>query len=237
MWVSGESNWPAWPEGGLRLKVNSPIFKDKKTEDAVTYHSWQWDITFPLLQLGWQASAAICLSFIARIPRGPGQESRWGCYPEWCPLDDEWALWHGNDIWCPEQGTLFPQARIRGECGQIWTALVTVGPDTPAGVSGKDPTGAYGGDEAGLLLWGPEPWILMHVGPQGWQWTSSQILWPAHSSPEVGKMGRSQKPPTPEDHRNWQIKHNSFSDIREPVSLPEVEGQSYLHCPNSYSRK
>ena len=26
------------------MKVNLPIFKDEKTKDAVTYHSWWWDI-------------------------------------------------------------------------------------------------------------------------------------------------------------------------------------------------
>ena len=26
------------------MKINLPIFKDEKTKDAVTYHSWQWDI-------------------------------------------------------------------------------------------------------------------------------------------------------------------------------------------------
>ena len=29
---------------GLWVKVSLPIFKDEKTKDAVTYHSWQWDI-------------------------------------------------------------------------------------------------------------------------------------------------------------------------------------------------
>ena len=29
---------------GLKVKVNLLIFKDEKTKDAVTYHSWQWDI-------------------------------------------------------------------------------------------------------------------------------------------------------------------------------------------------
>ena len=55
-------------------------------------------------------------------------------------------------------------------------------------------------------------------------------------SPEIGKVGRSQRSPTPEDHPNWGIKHNLFSDIRELVSIPEVEGegQLYLHHPVSY---
>ena len=27
------------------MKINLPIFKDKDTKDAVTYHSWRWDLT------------------------------------------------------------------------------------------------------------------------------------------------------------------------------------------------
>ena len=42
---SRESNQAGRTGKGLRVKVNLPIFKDKKTKDAVTYHSWQWDIT------------------------------------------------------------------------------------------------------------------------------------------------------------------------------------------------
>ena len=60
---------------------------------------------------------------------------------------------------------VMPQARIGGECGWIWSALVVAGPDTPVRVSGKDPRGACRGVEVGLLPWGPEPQILMNVGP------------------------------------------------------------------------
>ena len=52
------------------------------------------------------------------------------------------------------------------------------------------------------------------------------LLWPAPSSLQVGKMGRSQRSSTPKDQHNWSNKHNSFSDIGELVSLLEVEGQS-----------
>ena len=34
------------------MKVNLPTFKDEKTKDAVTYHSWQWDMAI-FCQLGW----------------------------------------------------------------------------------------------------------------------------------------------------------------------------------------
>ena len=44
MRVSRESNWSVWAGRGLRVKVNLLIFKDKKTKDVVTYHSWQWDV-------------------------------------------------------------------------------------------------------------------------------------------------------------------------------------------------
>ena len=27
------------------MKINLPIFKDKDTNDAVTYQSWRWDLT------------------------------------------------------------------------------------------------------------------------------------------------------------------------------------------------
>ena len=57
------------------------------------------------------------------------------------------------------------------------------------------------------------------------------------SSPEVGKMGRSQRSSTPGGHHNRRIKNNSFSDTRGFVSLPEVEGQSYLHHLVYYSGK
>ena len=28
-----------------RMKINLPIFKDEDAKDAVTYQSWQWDLT------------------------------------------------------------------------------------------------------------------------------------------------------------------------------------------------
>ena len=34
------------------MKINLPIFKDEKTKDAVTYHSWQWDVAISH-HLGW----------------------------------------------------------------------------------------------------------------------------------------------------------------------------------------
>ena len=34
------------------VKVNLSIFKDEKTKDPVTYHSWWWDVAF-FCYLGW----------------------------------------------------------------------------------------------------------------------------------------------------------------------------------------
>ena len=41
---SRESNWARRAGRGMRIKVNLLIFKDEKTKDTVTYHSWRWDI-------------------------------------------------------------------------------------------------------------------------------------------------------------------------------------------------
>ena len=42
--MSRESNQAGRAGRGLRVKVNLPIFKDEKTKDAVTYHSWCLDV-------------------------------------------------------------------------------------------------------------------------------------------------------------------------------------------------
>ena len=52
MGQSRESNQAGREGRGLRMKVNLPIFKDEKTKDAVTYHSWRWDIAI-FYSLGW----------------------------------------------------------------------------------------------------------------------------------------------------------------------------------------
>ena len=41
---SREGNQAGRTGRGLRVKVNLLIFKDEKTKDAETYHSWQWDV-------------------------------------------------------------------------------------------------------------------------------------------------------------------------------------------------
>ena len=52
MRVSGDSNPSVQTGRVLRMKVNLLIFRDEKTKDAVTYHSWQWDIAI-FHCLGW----------------------------------------------------------------------------------------------------------------------------------------------------------------------------------------
>ena len=31
-------------EARAHMKINLPIFKDEDAKDAVTYHSWRWDL-------------------------------------------------------------------------------------------------------------------------------------------------------------------------------------------------
>ena len=52
MTVSRESNQTLWAGRSLRVKINLPIFQDRKTKDVVTYHSWQWDIAI-FCHSGW----------------------------------------------------------------------------------------------------------------------------------------------------------------------------------------
>ena len=55
---------------GLRVKVNLPFFKHKKTKDAVTYHSWQWGVAIVChSDWEWTAFPAICLLVIGEFPR------------------------------------------------------------------------------------------------------------------------------------------------------------------------
>ena len=55
---------------------------------------------------------------------------------------------------------------------------------------------------------------------------------------EVIKDGQvCQRSSTPKDCHSQQVECDLFSDTREFVSLPEVEGQSYFHCLICYSRK
>ena len=46
MRVSRESGHLGWTGRGFRVKVNLSTFKDEKAKDAVTYHSWHWDVLY-----------------------------------------------------------------------------------------------------------------------------------------------------------------------------------------------
>ena len=66
-WWEGprESNWARRAGRGLRVKVNLLIFKDEKTKDTVTYHSWQWwDIGIFCHCLGWDMANTCCHMFL-----------------------------------------------------------------------------------------------------------------------------------------------------------------------------
>ena len=45
MRVSRESGQLGWTRRTFRVKVNLPTFKDEKAKDAVTYHSWHWNMS------------------------------------------------------------------------------------------------------------------------------------------------------------------------------------------------
>ena len=48
--ISSHSNWSVWTNGGgsagrrPHVKINLHVFKDEQLKDAVTYHTWWWDV-------------------------------------------------------------------------------------------------------------------------------------------------------------------------------------------------
>ena len=59
--ASHNSHRPVHEGRGLQVKINLPIIKDKKTKDAVTYHSWWWDMDIFHCS-GWDMTGICCLT-------------------------------------------------------------------------------------------------------------------------------------------------------------------------------
>ena len=166
MRVSKESNWSVWPGRGIREKVNLPIFKDEKTKDVVTYHSWQWDIAI-FCPSGWDDRHLMpyvfqsLQGFLGDQARSLGEDATLNDIFQ--TLDKHYGIVMtfnilGKELYSLRQGS-------GGECGKIWGAPVTAGPDTPVRVSGKDPTRAHRGNEVRSPLQWSEPQISINVGP------------------------------------------------------------------------
>ena len=132
---SEQSSWHSnqmrvsWKEGqsgqtgrGFRVKFNLPTFKDEKAKDAVTYHSWQGDVSM-FHWSGWDDHHL--LPYVFRSLQG------WGYHPGPHPPDVGWALWCHDDLWCLKQGALFPQAGKGRECGCIWSMPMPTCANTP----------------------------------------------------------------------------------------------------------
>ena len=146
MRVSQESGQSGQTGRGFRVKVNLPTFKDEKAKDAVTYHSWHWDMSMCLHCSGWDDHCHL-LPYVFRSLQGfPGdlvKEFGWGCHPGGCSLDLGWTLWCHDDLQCLKQGALFPQAGNGRECGWVLEyAYPNRFMDTPDRVSQQNPTGA-----------------------------------------------------------------------------------------------
>ena len=85
--VSQESGQSGWTGRGFRVKVNLPTFKDEKAKDAVTYCSWDWDVSV-FHHSGWDDQHF--LPYVFRSLQGfPGELAR--------SLHDDATL--GNVLW------------------------------------------------------------------------------------------------------------------------------------------
>ena len=78
-----------------------PPLKIKKAKDAVTYCSWQWDMSmyFTAIQLGRLLLVALSVQIIARIPGRPS-EGVWVRMPPWVMSSRCWMniMLHCDDI-------------------------------------------------------------------------------------------------------------------------------------------
>ena len=162
MRVSRESNWPVWTGRGLRVKVNLPIFKDEKAKDVVTYCSWQWDVPI-FCHLGWDNQHLLpyvfqsLQGFLGELTRSLGKNTTLNDVPQ--TLDEHYVMVMtfdtlSKELYFLKQGS----GENVAEFGVHLSQQVQI-------LSGKDPTRAHRGDEVRSLLWGPEPQILMNVGP------------------------------------------------------------------------
>ena len=135
---------------GPWVKVNLPTFKDEKTKDAVTYHSWQWDVAI-FCHLCWDDGHLLpyifqsLQGFPGSLARGLGEDAILSNVLQM--LDDHYGVIMtfdtlSKELYSLKQGSGKNVAEYQG-------MLVTAGSDTPVRVPGKDPAR---GDEAGLLL-------------------------------------------------------------------------------------
>ena len=81
----------------------------------------------------------------------------------------------------------------------------------------------------------PEYWQMLanKVDSENFAWYSNLCL----AAWKLERWLEARDPLLLKNHPNQGIKHNSFSDISELVTLLEVEGQSYLHHLISYGGK
>ena len=154
------------------MKVNLPIFKDEKTKDAVTYHSWCWDIAI-FYPWGWDDQHL--LPYIFQSLQGfPGDLSR--SLDEDATLTDilqtldkHYGMVMIFDTLSKEFYSLKQGFRENvAEFGVCLSQQVQILQSVPR----KDRTGQCGGDEMRSFLQGSEPWISVDVGPQRGRWVS-----------------------------------------------------------------
>ena len=153
---SRESDWAGRAGSGLSAKVNLLIIKDEKTKDAVTYHSWQWDIAIFCCS-GWNDQHLLpyvfgsLQGFPGDLARSLGKGATLTDVVQ--TLDKHYGMVMTFDTLSKELYSL--KQGSQGECGQVQSVLVAAGSDTSVGISRKDSTRACGGDGMRSFLQGP----------------------------------------------------------------------------------
>ena len=235
MRVSGESNQPVWPRGDLRVKVNLLTFKDEMTKDTVIHHSWQLDVTiFCCLEWDHQHLLPYVIQSFQGLPgdfaRSLQKDTTLNDILQ--TLDEHYGMVMMCDALSKELYSL--KKGLGGNVAEFGVCLLQ-----QIQILQSEYLGKIQQEHVEEMKW---DCFYEGLNPE-YQWKLAHEVDSKHSTRysdlllELERWVEARNPPTPENHPNWGIECNSFSDIREPFSFPEVEGQSYLYCPISYGGK
>ena len=124
MQVSRESGQSGWTGRSFRVKVNLPTFKDEKAKDAVTYHSWHWDVSV-FCHSGWNDHHWLpyvftsLQGFLGDLARSLGEDATLGNVLQM--LDEHYAVMKTFDALCKE---LYSLKQGMGEnVAEFWVHL------------------------------------------------------------------------------------------------------------------
>ena len=222
---SSESNQAGRAGRGLRVKVNLPIFKDEKTKDPVTYHSWWWDVAIFYCS-GWDNQHLLPYifwsleGFPGDLTRSLGKDATLTDILQ--TLDEHYGMVMmfgalSKELFSLKQGSRENVAKFGVHLFQQVQILQSEYPGRIQQEHVEEMKQHH--FHEGLI---PKYWCMMALKVNGEH--PGSYSWLAPCSLEVVEMGRSQRSPAPKDYHNWRIKCYPASDIGELVPSRKLKG-------------